>query len=98
MVDMSVRQNDCIDRTGIDGRLFPVSEAKLFHSLEKAAIQKDSEVFGLEQEFRTGDGLRRTQKRQLHRRLGYVTVVPCAFTNLVSWCSSTFEALKMCPA
>src|SRR5262249_41247144 len=33
-----------------------------------------------------------------HIRLGYVTRMPSAFTNFVSLCGSTFDALKMCPA
>jgi len=95
VIDVRVCEYDRVDRFWIDRRRFPVPQSQFFRTLKKTAIKKNPAVLRLDQKFGTGNSLSRAQKSKLHNRLGYVSVVPSAFTNLVNVCSSIFVAVKM---
>ena len=66
VIDMSMGEDYCLDRPGIDGQRFPVSQAQLLEALEQPAINK--ELFGTaaQEVFRSRYRSRRAKKLDFH--------------------------------
>ena len=62
MVQMRVRENNGIKAPGLDRKIIPVSEAKLFQSLEQSTIEQDPFSSVLEKVFGTSDRACGTEK------------------------------------
>ena len=64
VVQVGVREHDGIEAAWRDGKLVPVSEAKLFQPLKQPAVEQNPSSIVLEEVFGTGDGACCTKERQ----------------------------------
>jgi hypothetical protein len=70
MVYVSVSENDCVDRSGVDRELIPVALTQLLESLEEAAVDEHLITVNLQQMSRSCDGFSRAEKLNCgHRSL-----------------------------
>ena len=56
MVQMGMRQDDCIDLGRCDRKLLPIQFAELAMTLKKAAVYKDPRSFMFDQVLGSGNG------------------------------------------
>ena len=66
MIDVRMRQDDCVQRSRIDRRLLPVPQPEFLHALKKTTIDEDSLPRRFEQELRASDSFSRAKERQPH--------------------------------
>lgn len=59
-------ENDCIDRSWIDGQWFPVLQSQLLKALEQSTIQEESATTYLYQELRPRNGSYAAKKGNVH--------------------------------
>ena len=62
VVDVRVCDQNGIERTGIEGRVLPVTFAQFLQALEQTAVDEHSRLAGFNQIFRSGDGPYATPK------------------------------------